>query len=834
MKKLLAAYLLTTVLCGAASAETILSEDFEGTFPPSDWTHTTVEQSTTYKHGGLYSAKINASGDSLITPPLTNAQTMTFWSYTTSSDPVITIETSTSASGPWTEVTESPFSDNTEQWNQRTITLASTETLYVQFRRDNNVGSIYIDDVMADDELAENVAPVLAAIGDKAVVVSNELSFAVSATDANMDDIVLSATNLPSGAIFNTITNSGGSVSSTFIWTEAAPTGTYSVTFFANDGTTNASETITITVSEPPVLPDSVTFDFLDDTDLYGALDGQAGPVSYTNSELIATFTASTGTMNRAAGGFGLDPNDTDGFDVGESIDITFEIPVTLTNITVSSWSTIHGDEALIYVNGISNGVITSTGNHPFNIVVPTNQTLRIASTAGSVGNGWSLNSIIVRTDTNAPATPNFLPVLEAIESQTTIEDRTLTFSVSATDADGDDIILSATGLPAGAVFNTVTNAGAATNTFSWTGAVAGTYTPTFYADDGTVIVSETITITVHEQPLLLISEIADPAGTGIGGYLARFVELYNAGTNSIDLTGWTLSRQDNGETNDWTHLDLTGSIAPAGTYVIAYTTNFPAAYGFEPDVVDDVANGNGFDAYALYYNDLRVDLYGEINVNGDGTDWNYEDDRVGRNNLVLEPNTTFTLSEWTITTYAYTNECSPGIHGPTPEFVGLEDQEITLGDTLSLTVTATNVVYSNEVITLSATVLPGDATFPTAEGTGTVSSILSWTPTSTGYYTVTFAAEGIIDTTTESITVHVIAAEEPEITLTMPTGGPITLAWPTSAGNAFNVLTNADLTNPDGWGDANLSPMIDGDNYTVTNAIGSDPALFYKLESSE
>jgi len=299
-------------------------------------------------------------------------------------------------------------------------------------------------------------------------------------------------------------------------------------------------------------------FDFKNDAALINAIDEKSGPASFTNSELVATFTASSGYMNYTTSGFGLNStisgDDTAGFDNGEWIDITFDIPVTLTNVNVSSWSTTYGDEATIYVNGTSNGVITSTGDHVFEITVPSGQILRIAGTGGAItNNGWSLNSITLRTDTNPPPVVNSLPVLTSIGNKTVIEGNALNFTVSASDADNDEIVLSVTNLPSGASFNTVTNAGTVSNTFSWASATAGTYTPTFTADDGTTNVSETITITVSEIPLLLISEVADPADVsgGSGAYKYRFVEIYNAGTNTIDLAAgsWTLSRQNNGST---------------------------------------------------------------------------------------------------------------------------------------------------------------------------------------------------------------------------------------------------------------------------------------------
>ena len=142
-----------------------------------------------------------------------------------------------------------------------------------------------------------------------------------------------------------------------------------------------------------------VTFDLFGDSSLYGVLDDQTGPRSYTNSGIVATFTASDGTMNRTGDGFGLNAvasgDDTDGFDVGEWLDVTFDQAVTLTNVAVSSWND-GADRAVIYVAGVSNGVITATGSHNFSIDVGVSEVLRIRSMEGSVGNGWSLNSLTV------------------------------------------------------------------------------------------------------------------------------------------------------------------------------------------------------------------------------------------------------------------------------------------------------------------------------------------------------------------------------------------------------------------------------------------------------
>ncbi len=69
-----------------------------------------------------------------------------------------------------------------------------------------------------------------------------------------------------------------------------------------------------------------------------------------------------------------------------------------------------------------------------------------------------------------------------------------------------------------------------------------------------------------------------------------------------------------------------------------------------------------------------------------------------------------------------------------------------------------------------------------------------------------------------------------PAVSVTIPAGGPVTIIWPDD-GYSYSVLTNADLTNPAGWGELATTPYADGGNSVVTNDIGSELSLFYKLQ---
>ncbi len=240
MKSLLLIYAFCCTL-SCCLAETLWTEGFESTFPSGGWITNSVEQSTTYAFNGSSCARLNATSDYLITPQISNAQTLIFWSYTTASDPAIVVEYAPDITGPWTATAGSPFSGYTEQWNGQVIDLSGLGSIHIRFRKTGS-GTLYIDDVSVEaGRAASNCPPTLNPIGNHEVGEQGSLSFTVTASDpVDNNTFTLTATNLPHGAFFT---------NGVFTWNSAAPAGIYAVTFYATDKDGTVSETITITVT---------------------------------------------------------------------------------------------------------------------------------------------------------------------------------------------------------------------------------------------------------------------------------------------------------------------------------------------------------------------------------------------------------------------------------------------------------------------------------------------------------------------------------------------------------------------------------------------------------
>ena len=287
-----------------------------------------------------------------------------------------------------------------------------------------------------------NVAPVLAAIGNKSVNESALLTFTNSATDGNSPAQTLSYSlvGAPAGATINAATG-------VFLWTPTETQGpnTYNFTIVVTDNGSpplSDSEAITITVNEVNTAPVLVSVG--NKTVTEGTL------LTFTNSATDADLPAQTLTYSLT------------GAPAGASINA-------------------------------SSGVLTWTptlaqGPNTYNL------TIRVTDNGSPALSDFEAITITVNE-------VNTAPVLASVGNKTVNEGALLTFTNSATDADlpAQTLTYSLTGAPAGASIN------ASSGVFTWTPTLAqgpNTYNITIrVTDNGSPALSdfEAIAITVNE-----------------------------------------------------------------------------------------------------------------------------------------------------------------------------------------------------------------------------------------------------------------------------------------------------------------------------------------------
>lgn len=157
------------------------------------------------------------------------------------------------------------------------------------------------------------------------------------------------------------------------------------------------------------------------------------------------------------------------------------------------------------------------------------------------------------------------------------------------------------------------------------------------------------LSLTGVKASLVITGVIDGPLTDG----LPKAIELY-ALSNIADLSLYAVGSANNGEGSDGAELTLSGS-ATAGDflYIATESTGFNSFFGFDPDYTSSAANINGDDAIELF-SDLDndgmpevIDIFGDINVDGTGEDWEYLDGWAYRDDQTGPDGPTFTLASW-------------------------------------------------------------------------------------------------------------------------------------------------------------------------------------------
>jgi hypothetical protein len=180
------------------------------------------------------------------------------------------------------------------------------------------------------------------------------------------------------------------------------------------------------------------------------------------------------------------------------------------------------------------------------------------------------------------PASQNATaPVLSLIGNKQAEVGKPLTFTVTATDAPGDTLTYSATGLPTGATF--------ANRVFAWTPGSVGSCQVTFTVSDGTEQDSETITITVSQPNAAPVLGSIGNKSTTENQALSFAIGATDADSDSITYTatGLPSGASFSGQTFSWTP-----DFAQAGAYSVTFTASDGKAQDSET-VTISVANVN-------------------------------------------------------------------------------------------------------------------------------------------------------------------------------------------------------------------------------------------------
>ena len=329
---------------------------------------------------------------------------------------------------------------------------------------------------------------------------SQNINLIISATDADDDTITYSISNKPTSATFDSQTR-------VFDWTpDFGSDGNYQVLFTASDGN-GGQDTLTldITIGDVNRLPsfniigpfdvnESVLLSFV-----VSATDPDNDLLTYGAGNLPtgASFNSTTKTFDWTPD-FGSDGN----YDVVFTVDDgnggqdTLEITINVGNVNripkfdnVGDKSVLVGETLtfdVLATDNDQNDILSySISNKPLNAIF-TNKTFSWTPIEGEEdnynvvftvddGNGGQ-DTLIVKINVGGGNRP---PEFGTIINQQVFENENLNFIITASDPDGDDVVIEVLGLPTGATFNN--------GNFNWTPGLGteGDHYVDFNATDG-------------------------------------------------------------------------------------------------------------------------------------------------------------------------------------------------------------------------------------------------------------------------------------------------------------------------------------------------------------
>ncbi|MFK8105068.1 MAG: lamin tail domain-containing protein [Saprospiraceae bacterium] len=170
-------------------------------------------------------------------------------------------------------------------------------------------------------------------------------------------------------------------------------------------------------------------------------------------------------------------------------------------------------------------------------------------------------------------------------------------------------------------------------------------------ANNGAVVISNTFNLTILDddaplnKSLVLVGAYDGP----LSGGTPKGVELYVL-EDIPDLSIYGVGTANNGGGSDGQEFTFPdGSSATQGDRIFIATdsTNFNAYFEVYPTYLSGSINPNGDDAIELFENNQVIDVFGDINVNGDDEPWDYTNSWAYRKDGTGPDDDVFVLDNW-------------------------------------------------------------------------------------------------------------------------------------------------------------------------------------------
>lgn len=350
----------------------------------------------------------------------------------------------------------------------------------------------------------------------------------------------------------------------------------------------------------------------------------------------------------------------------------------------------------------------------------------------------WYLDDVVVRTaGGTASNVPPFVVLSPATTNWTVPVGQTVAVAVVVTEMDGDEVTLSAQGLPEEAAFtpNPLTGPAPLTNVFRWIPAATGTWSIAFRAEDKDGAAEANIGVTAYlPDPSLLLFENFDASTALPAGWV-------NGGTANDAVASHCRSLPN---------CRALGS----GDTLVAPPVDYPTNLSFHVDASNDGSGQTGWVFYRIATNEWAP--LGSFVAKIAGTLESFS--LLDLPEAATSPGVQFQFAS-TFNTWYLDDVLVQGQNfaDRPPVLAPLGPQAVAAGQTLTLTVSAAD--FDGHEIALYASDLPPGATFAGVTNAGTATCEFAYAPpdTATGQvFATTFYAADVDGVSSETVTISV------------------------------------------------------------------------------
>ena len=326
----------------------------------------------------------------------------------------------------------------------------------------------------------------------------------------------------------------------------------------------------------------------------------------------------------------------------------------------------------------------------------------------------------------------------------------------------------------------------------------------------GTTNIARPVVIAINEWVAGNTNGLADPADNQFEDWF----ELYNPGTNSVDLGGFWLT-DDPGNATSYFMVPTNGQyVIPAGGYLLVWADNEPTQnHEDRPDLHVDFQLGKAGDSIALYAPDKTTIV--------DRVDFGAQTDDIAEGRF---PDGAPSISALTTPTPRAANQLEGGANTP-PVLAPINDRTIRLGQTLSITASATDT-------DVPAQTLAFDLVGPAGAAVGAASGVVTWTPTeaqapSTNVFTVRVTDSGVpAQNASRAFTVVVLLPPRSSI---VRDGNGITIQFDAVPGRTYQIEYKQHL-DASPWLPLGASVIAAGSSITALDDVNNAPQRFYRI----